>query len=118
MAVGNLTRIHVARATLGATVATLYTIPTSRKLNWLQLSLTNTSAATEYLPYLYLVESGGSAGAANLLINGVSGYSGLQPGEHRAYSENCFLAVGGTIQGYANTAGVISCGIDLVLEEV
>lgn len=118
MAVGDLTRIKVAPTLFSGDLATLYTIPASRKVVHIEMNLLNMDATTEYMATVEFIPFGGSASDTNTIIKQVTAKTGLQPGELRQYTFNEFLGAGDFIQGKGSTASKITCHMSLVLEEV
>jgi len=70
---GSLTPTKLGRGTLGTspTVTTFYTVPALTRTFVTSIDLCNTTAAA-LTATVYLVESGGSPGASNTLIPGIT----------------------------------------------
>lgn len=95
-----LTPTKLGRGAIGATISTFYTVPVLTRAFVKNIDICNTTS-TPMTVTLYLVESGGSAGAANTLIpgimlpaNGIYQWTGTQ-----------ILNAGDTIQAIASTTG-------------
>jgi len=103
MAFSSITPVKLGRGAVDTTptVTTVYTVPTLTRAIVKTIDLCNTTAAALTVT-VYLVESGGTAGAANTLVpgvnvaaNGVFQWTGTQ-----------VLNAGDTIQATASGAGI------------
>lgn len=90
---------------LAGTAGTIYTVPASTTTQINQIILVNdtTSAVTATL---YLVESGGSAGVTNLLLNAKAIPTDGSPLIYEF--TQLFMDAGDTIQGLASTASQVT----------
>ncbi len=96
----------VAAAQLTASAATYYTTPAGARSIIKALSFTNTSASTTYTVTVYLVPSGGSASASNVIAD----TKAIAPKEtwicNAALNE--VLEAGGTLQALASIAAIVT----------
>jgi len=101
-------------ATLTNSAATYYTVPASTKTVLKKVSFTNTDTVPRTVT-LYLVESGGSAGASNIIISAKA----IAPGDtYEAYEvEGHIMNSGDFIRALASQASVVSMhisGVEIV----
>ncbi|MDB5054444.1 MAG: hypothetical protein JWM44_2494 [Bacilli bacterium] len=87
-------------------LATLYTVPAATTEIIKEIVLTNTTA-TDATITLYLVDSGGTAGATNMLLNAYP----VKAKDTVFISMSEVLATGGTIQGLQGTSGAVTVRI-------
>lgn len=97
MATTVLTPSSFVRQSLGTTNATLYTVPSGLTAEIKQISIINRGSIDAKV-YLYLVDSGDSAGNENVFLPGwtIEKLSNIEYGTWQV------LLQGGTIQGYSN----------------
>jgi hypothetical protein len=91
-------------------LATLYTVPAATTEIIKEIVLTNTTA-TDATITLYLVDSGGTAGVTNMLLNAYPVTASLTIKDTVFISMSEVLAAGGTIQGLQGTSGAITVRI-------
>lgn len=101
-------------ALLTTSLATYYTAPTNTKTLLKKVTLTNTSANAETVD-LHLVETGGSAGDANKILDGVA----IGPGKtYEVYeAEGHIMNSGDFIRALASTVSVVNIqisGVEIV----
>lgn len=92
-------------AQLGVSAATYYTVPTNTRCVIKKLTLTN-STGTARTATVYLVPSGGTAGATNVLTSAKT----IAPGQtwECIYAEDHVLESGSTLQALAEVASAIT----------
>ena len=108
-----LNRRIIAGSQLTASAATYYTAPTNTRCVIKRLSLTNTTAGA-VTATIYLVPSGGSAGATNTLTSART----LAAGEtwDCVSAEGHVLEAGGTVQALASaitSITIIGSGVEI-----
>ena len=97
----NLTTAQLAQAALGTSVATLYTATSTSTAHVNSINICNTTAAAITV-YLFIVPSGGTAGAGNAIF-----YNTSVPGGTTVLWESVqIIPAGGTIQGYGSATGL------------
>lgn len=96
----------IAPAACPTTASALYTVPTGTRTRITKMTATNTSAAVRLIT-VYLVASGGTAGATNTIL---SAYA-IGPGQDVSLASvmGHVLPAGATIQAIVNT------GTDLII---
>lgn len=99
---------------LTGSAATYYTVPGSTRTIIKKLTLTNTDSVTRTVT-IYLVPSGGSAAASNVILSA----QGITAGEtYEVFvAEGQTLAAGDTIQALASTTSVVNMqasGVEIV----
>jgi hypothetical protein len=89
--------------------ATKYTVDTNIITKDIELHFNNTDTTATIGVTVYLVESGGTAGASNTFLSqtGASAFL-LGPGESRAWGTEQVLTAGDTIQAKAGTTSKIA----------
>lgn len=97
-----ITPAKLGRGAIGTTptVTTFYTVPTLKRAIVKTMDICNTTAAALTVT-VYLVESGGSPGAANTLVPGVT----VAANGMFQWSGSQILNAGDTIQATASGAG-------------
>ena len=101
MAFDVITPVQMAVDELPTSTGTLYTVPASTRALVKQIDIANNNLASVVVS-LYLVPSGGTAGADNLLIPGVT----IPASSIMQWSGVHVLNAGGTIQAVAATTNV------------
>lgn len=95
-----LTPAKLGRGAIGTSVSTFYTVPALTRSFVKNIDICNTTSGSLTVT-LYLVESGGTAGAANTLIPTVS----ISPNGMFQWAGTQILNAGDTIQAIASGAG-------------
>ena len=105
---------NVDAAQLATTTGTLYTVPTTTNgAQITSIKLVN-ATTTPADAHIYLVNSGGTAGDANILCKDFSVPADGLPYELITPESPVFLESAGTIQGKADTASAITYHISVV----
>jgi hypothetical protein len=117
MATGVITKVTAVGLILDSET-TLYTVPTGLQLIHVDATFCNTHASTDDAFDLHYVPSGGSRGASNQIVKGLTGVSSLRAGDTGFLSNDPMLAAGDTIRAIAATTNLIAYRLGLVLEEL
>lgn len=101
MAYDVITPTKLGQGSIAATVTTRYTVPASTKTLVKDITICNTSTSASNRVSVYLIPSGGTAGATNILVsnvllppNGLFQWTGIQ-----------VMGAGDFIQDVATTTG-------------
>ena len=102
---------------LTASLVTQHTVNTSVQATFVEITVTNHDTV-ERIVTVHFVPTGGSASAANKILEHQAGENALQPGEMRRYQFVPYLDAGDFIQAMADSAAQVTFGLSVLEEAV